>query len=112
MILEIPTRQDMPHYVETVELDGTVYGLEFYWNARAGGWFLTLWNAQLTAPLLSGRRLVLGAQLLGRYRNAALPPGDLLVVDMTGDGVEPGLKDLGLRAKLVYYGADDLAAIG
>ena len=103
----IPTRQDAAHYQFPVELEGVVFGLEFYWNARDASWYLTILDAE-GVPLLSSRKLVLDLPLTARYRDLRLPRGEFVVLDTTGQGLEAGLKDLGTRVLLVYVPSTEL----
>lgn len=107
----IPVNGELPHQLFNVQLDGATYGLELRWNQRALGWFLSIFDVSGNL-LLSGRRLVVGWGLIARFKkwNASLPPGDFIVVDSTGEGLEPGLDELGTRVKLVYIEAQELSA--
>ena len=107
-MLIIPTRNDLPHYRETVELDGVTYGLEFYWNTRALAWFLSIWDSAFTTPILTSRRITVDGQLLGRFKIAGLPPGEIMAADQSGTKVEPSLADLGARVVLTYTPAAEL----
>lgn len=99
--LILPARNDVPFYDFEVDLEGRAYTVEVRWNARAGGWFLSLFDSA-GAPLVMGRRVVLSANLLGQGVNAALPPGMLLAVDTTTQDTDPGRDDLGSRVLLAY----------
>lgn len=107
--LEIPTRTDVPHYSIEVELEQRSYLLEFLWNDRAQAWFMDIADVNGTR-LLSGRRIVVDLPLLARYRDPALPAGELCAVDTTGLGLDPELADLGTRVKLLYFEAADIPA--
>lgn len=105
--LTIPTRTDaVPYYDFSIELDGATYQLELRWVERAASWFMSIMDADGTM-LLASRRLVLGAFIMRRFKNPALPPGDFHLVDTTGEDIEAGLYDLGARVLLLYTeGAD------
>ncbi len=107
-MLIVPTRNDLPHYREVVELDAKDYGLEFYWNTRALAWFLSLWDAAFTTPILASRRLSVESQLLGRFRSDALPPGEMMLADQSGTMTEASFADLGARCILTYTPAAEL----
>lgn len=107
-MLLIPTRNDLPHYFQTVELDGKTYGLELYWNTRSLSWFLSIWDSTFTTRLLAGRRLAVDSFILGRFKDARLPPGEFLAIDLLGTGKDPGLKELGQRVVLSYTPAAEL----
>jgi hypothetical protein len=99
--LVLPARHDVPFFDFEVDLEGRTYTFTFRWNERAGAWFFTLRNATGTI-LVAGRKVVLGARLMGRSRDAALPPGALFAIDTAGTDVDPGRDDLGSRVLVVY----------
>jgi hypothetical protein len=107
MILEIPTRTDLPHYSIEVELDQQSFTLEFRWNDRAEGWFMDVSDVN-GVRLLNGRRVCVDLPLLARFRDPALPAGELLAVDTAGTNEDPGIADLGARVKLLYYELADI----
>lgn len=100
---DIPVNGELPHHVFQVQLDGATYGLEFRWNERAAGWFLSIYDSAGTL-LLANRRLVLGWGLIARFKRwqSRLPKGDFVVLDTTQSGMEAGLSDLGTRVKVKY----------
>jgi hypothetical protein len=100
----IPTRTDSEHYEEQVELDGVVYGLKFAWNHRASGWFLSLAKQDGT-PILSGLRIVADWPLLHYCSHPDKPGGNLMAMDTSGAGLDPGLTELGSRVLLMYQEA-------
>ena len=99
--LLLPARSDIPFYSFKVELEGAVYRLEVRWNRRDTAWYLSLYDA-LDAIVVAGRKVVLGAPLLGRLVDPRLPPGMLLAMDTSGQNLDAGETDLGDRVQLVY----------
>lgn len=99
--LTLPVRTDVPYYDFDVDLEDRSFTLELRWNDRAGAWFLSVYDSA-GAPLVSGRRVVLGSPLLGHGVSSALPPGDLLAIDTTDAGTDPGRDDFGTRVVLAY----------
>lgn len=106
----VPTRPDVPAYTQRTTLDGATYVLTFRWNERASYWTLSIAD-QDDQPIALGLALVTGSMLLRRCRKATRPPGELLVVDTTGGGGDPGLSDLGTRYALVYVDAETMAEL-
>jgi hypothetical protein len=99
--LLIPVDSDAEFYDLSVDLDGRSYTFEVRWNTRAGAWFLATYDGAgelLVAP----RRVVLGANLLGRGSDPRLPPGVLLAVDTSPARTDAGRTDLGTRVVIVY----------
>jgi hypothetical protein len=110
-MLQIPTLIDGTRsYVIQVELDGTTFQFVFNWNDREGRWYFDLNDIQ-GLPLVSGRAVVLGLPLLGRFKQATLPEGDLICIDTSGSNIDASLTDLGDRVLMIYVAAADLAAI-
>lgn len=69
----------------TTVLSGKAVAIELTYNATAGRWHLDL--SIEGVPVLKGRRLVTGADLLRPFR---LGVGKLAVVDWAGQTGEPG----------------------
>jgi hypothetical protein len=107
---DLPINGAVPWSSFQCQLDGTTYGLEFRWNERAAGWFMSIYDSSGNR-LLANRRLVIGWGIIARFKkwNRALPPGDFIAVDSTNRGQEAGLSDLGTRVKVIYVEAADLA---
>jgi hypothetical protein len=95
---------DAPHFDFSSTLEGKLLTFEFRWNERSGAWFLSLFD-DTGAPIFSGRRVVLGADLLGRSADSRLPPGMLIAYDTSGANLEAGRNDLGGRVKILYVEA-------
>ncbi len=100
-VLTLPADPVPPAYDFEVELEGALYRFDLHWNARDGAWFLALYDATENL-LVAGRKVVLGANLLGRSADPALPPGALLIVDTSGANEDPRRDDLGARCQLCY----------
>lgn len=124
MPVQIPLRHDLARWDVQVVLgdtyeddgvsfsDGALYTLIFDWNGRASCWTLGIQDAE-GADLLRGKALRLGALPL-RYqgRESGLPPGDLLLVDITGARTDPTLTSLGVSHFLLYYTSSELEDAG
>ncbi len=99
--LILPVDASAPHYDVQVVLEGATYLLELRWNERSSCWSLSIQDAA-GEQLVSGRRIVLGANLLGRSADPRLPPGAIVAVDSSGTDQEAGRDDLGGRVQLFY----------
>lgn len=80
MALELPLRTDVEHFSYSLELDGSTYGFELKWNARAGdtgAWFVTVSDAS-GVVLVAHRRLVVDFPFLARFRSDAGLPLSLI----------------------------------
>ncbi len=103
--LLIPTSPGVPYYTQKTRLDGRDFILKFAYNERAASYSLSIYDEEET-PLLLGLRLVANWPLLRHYRyDVRLPPGELLVIDLTGDLSPPALDELGegKRCELTYF---------
>lgn len=104
-ILVIPTIPGRPYYTARTKMDGREYTLRFAWNERAERWSLDILDAD-EVPLVCSIRLVSNWPLLRYYQwDTRLPPGELMVVDLSLEKTPPGLYELGigLRCELTYY---------
>jgi hypothetical protein len=102
-IVQIPTWPD-PYYLQKVRLDGRDFVLHFAFNQREDRWSLDIHDDE-DEPIVQGLKLLANWPLLRHYRwNESLPPGELIVMDLTGDGAPPGLDELGdgKRCQLIY----------
>ena len=107
-IVEIQVHAELPNHSLVVSLDDTDYRMTLWWNTRDARWFLSVALADGTA-LVSGVAVVVDYQLLQRFASVDLPPGMLLAVDTTGNGVEISQQsDLGDRVRLTYIPQADL----
>lgn len=104
-LLEIPTRNDLPSYEQTVNLDGTSYILALYFNPRinnsTGKWMLTLAD-QNRNMLIAPIAVVASWPLFDRFINLANLPGTIFAFDTSGQNLDPGQFDLGDRVRLYY----------
>lgn len=100
--LILPAHHDAPFYDFEVDLEGRAYAFEFRWNERAAAWFMTVRDS-LGNVLAAGRKVVLGAGLLGRTPDPRLPPGGVVAIDTSGRDQEAGRYDLGERVVIAYF---------
>lgn len=102
MPLILSAGSDAPHYDFSATLEGRLFTFELRWNERSGAWFLSLFEAN-GAPIFSGRRVVIGTNLLGRSADARLPRGTLLAYDTSDANRDAGREDLGGRVQILYW---------
>lgn len=102
MMLEIPTRTDLPAYSEQVELDGKVFNLNLRFNKRFNRWVMDIADSE-NAEVIHGVVIYTGVPLLVQYYHKAnLPLGDFICIDSKGSTDAPGEDELGDRFKLYY----------
>jgi len=100
-VLEIPVRADFNSYSFLIDLDGSTYQLTFSLNGRANRWSMNIADAEGN-PLVEGIRLLNDIILNAQFVNDALPPGDFLIIDVTGEDKVPNKDNLGDDLRLVY----------
>lgn len=90
-----------------VSLSGTIFYLQFVFNARCQYWTLHVLKSDRT-PILNGKRCNVGQPLLIRCSSEDRPVGQLWLVDSAGPGLgtDPGPYDLGTRIRLIYETED------
>jgi hypothetical protein len=97
----IPLRPNIAAQSVTLTLDGRRYRLDLDWIGRIRRWSFSLYTADGT-PIVQGKGLVVGADLLRRTRyNPACPQGALHLVDLRGD-TDAALDTLGVRHALYF----------
>lgn len=106
-VVTLPVRSDYPHYDFSVELDSRTYVLEFRWNERDGGWYLSI-SADDGEVLLSARKVTVDWPLTAQVRHVKMFKGELFAVDTTGQGKDPLEDDFGKRVVLLYVSPDEL----
>jgi hypothetical protein len=108
-MIQIPTDSsgEIPEYTETVTLDGSLYLLRLLWNGRMDHWMLSVYAADET-PIVTGRMIVNGINLLRGCSVPARPPGVIVAVPIDSNGDHAGLDDLGSRVGLYYIPAAEV----
>lgn len=105
MLIEIPTRTDLPSYEMTVTLDGTNYIIALYFNPRiddnTGKWFISL-SDQNRNLLIGPVPVVVSWGLFDRFIDLQVLPGTVFAFDTSGQTLDPGQFDLGDRVRLFY----------
>lgn len=101
MIREIPIDITQPDHNFTVDLEGTVFNLQFRLNSRTSRWHMDV-RTEAGVEIVSGIPLVLNYPLLGRFKDVRLPLGEFYVLDNTGANQEPNDEAFGSTHSLVY----------
>ena len=110
MPVSIPC-QDLPHWDQITQLDGTDYRLSFRYNQREKRYSLSLFTPD-DEPIAEGAKLVVGWPLFLYSVNPLLPPGQLIVVNSSLDTTDPDMGELGIgkRCELMYFTAEEVAS--
>lgn len=107
MTSELPIDALEKNYTVTTVLEGASYTFAVRWNGRAASWFFDLYDVN-GEIIMAGVRIVLGVILGRRCKDPRKPAGAIRAVDLSGEGREADINDLGTRVKLYYYPAADL----
>lgn len=93
-----------------IRLGDTHYRLRYVWSGRTASWYISI-ATEDGAPIVAGRRLVIGVPLFARHQDPRLPDGDFLALDLSGQDLEAGRDDLGSRVVLWFVGRDEIDAV-
>lgn len=103
--LIIPVRADLPAYKFQIDLEAKLYTFKFRYNERMDRWVMDIADENENA-LLSGIAILTDWDLIGRFKNDALPPGTFLAMDESGERKYAAREDLGNDIKLFYIESD------
>lgn len=107
MIQQLPLRPSIPNYRVGTVLNSTPVLLDVRWNARDAAWYLDMLTED-EDPIAIGCKIVLGVLLGGRSTNPAFPVGVLMAADLSGEGREATLDDLGTRVLVYFYTPEEI----
>jgi hypothetical protein len=103
----VPVFPSTPLYKERVRLEGRDYIFRFDWNDREQRYYMHIFD-QDEVPLLLGVKVIANWGMLTRHHfNPALPPGELIPMDLEQGGEPPTFDDFGTRVRLFYYASDE-----
>lgn len=98
---KIPVRSDLPSYIFSITLEGTLYYLSFEWNDRGSFWTMDILD-QDQNQLVCGIRMISNINLLGRFQNSLLPKGTFFIYDTSGKNQDPQVDNFGSVVLLFY----------
>lgn len=107
MAVEIPLRNDLPHFELQIPLEERTYTFEFRWSVREERWYLDILTEERD-PIYMGIAIVINWRLASRCAADERLPGALYALDTSGAQLDPGLEDLGERVKLIYFESSEL----
>lgn len=112
MPVQLPLIPSVPFYRVGTVLAGVQYILDLRWNGRESSWFMDVLDEEET-PIRSGLRIVLGALLGARSANPDFPAGAFIVSDLSGQGLDAGIDDIGenQRVQVYFYTNAEVAAV-
>lgn len=93
-------------FTQEVVLDNIPFRLSFNWNTRGEYWSMSIADRD-EVKLISGIKLVMSYGLIRRYPGRGQPPGELIVVDPSGQVEKAGRDDFQDKISLVYISEDE-----
>jgi hypothetical protein len=108
-VIEIDIRKEVPFFSVKAPIDGRDYIIRFEWNQRSG-WYVALADDKGTT-IFGARKAVCDWNLLRTCSSDLRPLGGLYLYDLTGTREDPSYTDLGVRHRLYYLTADEVAAL-
>ena len=91
----------VPSSRQKITLEGKDYHLALALNIRLDRWFFGLFDAEMN-PIVAGRKLLFGRDLLRGVGSSRRPPGGLYVADFEARGRDPNRENFGAGVGLVY----------
>jgi hypothetical protein len=107
MIQQLPLIPSEPNYRVGTVLDVTPVILDVHWNGRDAAWFMDIMT-ETEVPIVMGVKIVLGTLLGGRTSSQEFPLGVLVAADLSGEGRDATLDDLGTRVLVYFYTPDEI----
>jgi len=100
--LIIPVRSDFKAYDMQVDLEGTVYTLDFGFNTRSNRWYMSIYNQAKTNLIVGDLPILVNVPLIDQYVDEALPPGRFIALNEAQYGIEATSENFGNEVKLFY----------
>lgn len=95
----------------TTAIDNETYVLRVRWNTRDAAWYLDAWERDGTTAIALSVKIVVGIMLGATVQHPLFMPG-LFAFDTSGEGIDPGLNDLGGRVQLIALTMGDRVLLG
>lgn len=95
---------------EQITLDGSIFVLEFYWNALNEFWNMNIYDRDLN-PIIYGITIVPNYPLLAQYSVLGKPLGEIICQNIVGGTDVIRRFDMSQRFELVYYSEGELQAL-
>lgn len=111
MPVVVPIVAGDTHQKITTAIDGETYVLRVRWNTSDAAWYLDAWERDGTTAIAYGVKIVVGI-MLGATVQHQLFMGGMFAWDTSGEGLDPGIGDLGGRVLLVATTAGDRTLLG
>lgn len=109
MAVKIPLR-NLPAYTFDVSIEGSAYQFRVKWNYRGQYYTLDILTKE-GVDILTSIKLALNVQPLRTHPGLGLPPGELFVLDLSGDNSVITQANIEDRIELIYLTEAEIAAI-
>lgn len=106
-------KDDSPMFTQEIELNGGVYNLYIYWNARDEAWYLDVRDVETEESIVAGMKLVPVYDMNLQYRSySTMPRGTFIVLDLEDDSVNSGITfdNLYVRYILAFITEEEIEA--
>jgi len=100
-VFQFPLSSDRENYKFLIQLDGQRFTLFLKFNYRLALWIMHVMDANET-PIVQGVPLLVGINLLFRFKQETLPLGDLFVVNLEDGTTEPDKNNIGKTTLMIY----------
>ena len=104
--LVLPVRSDFTAYQFQVDLEGTIYTLDFGFNNRSERWYMSIFDSTAETLLIGDIPILINIPLADQYIDKRLPLGRFIAVDETGNNGEATIDNFGTDIKLLYQESD------
>lgn len=99
-MIVFPLTQD-PLQDFDLHLSDILYHFELRWIDACQSWLLSMFDAY-RGPIFYNYRLSGNWSVTATSSDPRLPPGDIVCVDVTGQGKEPTFENLGIDLQVIY----------
>ena len=108
MASSLPFLVSETNYTLFCPIDDEQYRFDVRWNSRDEGWYLDMYASDGTAVALNVK-VVLGVNLGRRSLHRFFDNHKIMVIDSSGEGIDPGFDDLNSRVLVVITSPSDAA---
>lgn len=108
--MQIIPFKDPSSWREQIQLTGSIYFLQFTWNALNEFWTMdVLDNGE--NRLLVGIKIVVNVSLLSSYASFGLPAGDIVCQNIVSSDDEIRRFDMSQKFLLIYYEPNEISQL-
>lgn len=101
-VQQLPFQGGLAFQTFGTTLLSTNYVINQRWNTRDGAWYFDLLD-QDESVIVAGIKIVLGVELGRRTTDSRMPKGIFWAADLSGEGRDATLDDLGTRVVVYFY---------